>query len=111
MNMRYTLQGWLRTALVLVLASLPIPDAAAHSVGLDVQMSRPLVMETGSPQKAYVRIALTGLEAEIERRAPLTPGKGGTSRCGRSRLHQDWRRQPGRRQRRVGPSAQAHCPA
>ena len=62
------LQGWIRAALLFGLALQAIP-AAARSVELDVQMSTPLVL-TGARQKAYVRIALTGLDVK-RMRAPV----------------------------------------
>ena len=52
-----------------LLVALAIPAPAA-SVGLDVQMSTPMVL-TGARQKAYMRIALTGLEASKGRRAAI----------------------------------------
>ena len=53
------LSPWPATALM---AALMIPAAQAGSVKLDVQMSTPVVL-AGAPQKAYMRVALTGLES------------------------------------------------
>lgn len=64
------IKAWIRTALLAVVAAQITPAAPASSVGLDVQMSTPMVL-TGARQKAYVRIALTGLEAGPSRRAAV----------------------------------------
>ena len=73
MRMKTTFQGpfkgCIRTALLFALALPAIPAAASRSVELDVQMSTPLVL-TGARQKAYVRIALTGLDVR-RMRAPV----------------------------------------
>lgn len=53
-----------------ILAALAVPPATAASVGLDVQMSSPMVL-TGARQKAYMRIALTGLDSGQSKRAPV----------------------------------------
>jgi len=58
---------WPATALM---AALMIPAAQADSVKLDVQMSTPVVL-AGTSQKAYMRVALTGLESRRRHRAPV----------------------------------------
>ena len=61
MRMKITFRRWIPAALLFGLALQAIPATAARSVELDVQMSTPVVL-TGSRQKAYVRIALRGLD-------------------------------------------------
>ncbi len=65
-----TIKKRARPALLAALAISAFPAAGAPSVGLDVQMSTPNVLAGGS-QKAYVRIALTGLEPRTSRRATV----------------------------------------
>ena len=69
MRMKSTFQLCIRDALLFGLALQAIPATAARSVELDVQMSTPAVL-TGTRQKAYVRIALTGLDVR-RMRAPV----------------------------------------
>ena len=68
MRMKITFRRWIPAALLFGLALQAIPATAARSVELDVQMSTPVVL-TGSRQKAYVRIALRGLDVRRERAA------------------------------------------
>ena len=68
MRMKTTFRRWIPAALLFGLALQAIPATAARSVELDVQMSTPVVL-TGSRQKAYVRIALRGLDVRRERAA------------------------------------------
>ncbi len=70
MKTNTTIKTWARALLLLALVVPAIPAAAKGSVGLDVQMSQPIVL-TGARQKAYLRIALTGLKQERSRRAPV----------------------------------------
>ena len=69
MNGRTMIRGWIGAALLLMLA-IQAPAASAKSVTLDVQMSQPIVL-AGSPQRAYLRVALTGLESDRGKRAPV----------------------------------------
>ena len=68
MRMKTTFRRWIPAALLFGLALQAIPATAARSVELDVQISTPVVL-TGSRQKAYVRIALRGLDVRRERAA------------------------------------------
>ena len=70
MRLNLTIKKWARMALPAALAVSVMPAALAKSVRLDVQMSTPTVL-TGVRQKAYVRIALTGLTPRVNRRAPV----------------------------------------
>jgi Ca-activated chloride channel family protein len=70
MRTKSMIKGWIRTISLLVLAVQLAPVALARSVDLDVQLSTPMVL-TGARPTAYVRIALTGLEPERGRRAPV----------------------------------------
>ena len=65
-----TIKRWMRAALLVALVIPAAPGALARSVGLDVQMSSPLIL-AGAPQRAYMRIALKGLETNRGRRAPV----------------------------------------
>jgi Ca-activated chloride channel family protein len=69
MKRKTKIRGWFGAALLLMLA-VQTPATPAKSVELDVQMSQPIVL-AGSPQKAYLRVALTGLESDRGRRAPV----------------------------------------
>ena len=65
-----TIKGWIRAALLVALVIPAAPGALARSVGLDVQMSSPMIL-VGGPQRAYMRISLEGLEKTRGRRAPV----------------------------------------
>ena len=65
-----TIKRWMRAALLVALVIPAAPGALARSVGLDVQMSSPLIL-AGAPQRTYMRIALKGLETNRGRRAPV----------------------------------------
>ncbi len=69
MRMKTIFRGWIRAVLLFGLTLQAIPAAAARSVELDVQMSTPVVL-SGARQKAYVRIALRGLDVK-RMRAPV----------------------------------------
>ena len=68
MTQKKKIQGWLGVALLAL--AVGSPAAVAKSVGLDVQMSQPIVL-AGSPQRAYLRVALTGIDTDSGRRAPV----------------------------------------
>lgn len=68
--MKTTLRWWTQAALVAGLVGMVTPPATAASVTLDVQMSSPKML-AGARQKAYVRIALTGVHAGWKKRAPV----------------------------------------
>ena len=70
MRLNSTIKKWARMALPAALAVSVMPAALAKSVRLDVEMSTPTVL-TGARQKAFVRIALTGLTPRVNRRAPV----------------------------------------
>ena len=70
MTMNSIIKKWARMALPAALAVSVMPAALAKSVRLDVEMSTPTVL-TGARQKAFVRIALTGLKPRVSRRAPV----------------------------------------
>ena len=70
MGINSTIQKSAPMALLATLAISAMPAARAASVELDVQMSTPKVL-TGGRQKAYVRIALTGLKPRVSRRAAV----------------------------------------
>ena len=70
MKINSTIKKLARMALPAALAVSVMPAALAKSVRLDVQMSTPTVL-TGARQKAFVRIALTGLTPRVNRRAPV----------------------------------------
>ena len=69
MRMKTTFQGCIRAAMLFGLALQVMPAAPSRTVELDVQMSTPALL-SGGRQKAYVRIALTGLEGQ-RMRAPV----------------------------------------
>ncbi len=70
MTMNSIIKKWARMALPAALAVSVMPAALAKSVRLDVEMSTPTVL-TGARQKAFARIALTGLKPRVSRRAPV----------------------------------------
>jgi Ca-activated chloride channel family protein len=70
MKTNLTIPAWMQILLLLALAVSVMPAAPARSVELDVQMSTPLIL-AGSPRKAYVRIALTGLDTGRHQRPPV----------------------------------------
>ncbi len=85
MGINSTIQKSAPMALLATLAISVMPAARAASVELDVQMSTPKVL-TGGRQKAYVRIALTGLKqvpsSDGER---MASGRAGTVPIRRAR--------------------------
>ncbi len=70
MKTHRTIKTWTRVLLLVALAVAATPAAEARSVKMDVQMAEPMVL-TGARQKAYLRIALSGVELERGRRAPV----------------------------------------
>ena len=71
MKTNTTIKTWTRALLLLALLATPAtPAAEARSVKLDVHMAKPLVL-AGARQKAYMRIALSGVHWDQTRRAPV----------------------------------------
>jgi len=72
MNEKTTGARWTLVALATLLCTLVAPAASAKSVRLDAELAHPMMLAPGGPQPAYLRVALTGLEAGDARlRAPV----------------------------------------